>query len=65
MEIRREVTIFSTFYKGQEEVNVLRTEELNRPESVNDDNKNKKKMVADKCDYGIDSIAYKHRTQIC
>jgi len=39
MESRKEVTIFSTFYKGQEEVNVLRTEELNRPKSVNDDKK--------------------------
>jgi hypothetical protein len=40
--------IFSTFHKGQEEVEVLRTDELNRPKPADDGNK--KEMVADKCD---------------
>jgi hypothetical protein len=42
MESRREITTFSTFYKGQEDVKVLRTDELNRPKSVNDGNKKKR-----------------------
>jgi hypothetical protein len=48
MESRRAVKIFSTFYKRQGEVTVLRTDELNRPKSVDDSNK--KEIVTDKCD---------------